>query len=247
LAAAAQQIDVAAAQKRFQDLYAAGNYSAALAEAQKAEAAAKRGGTNNFAYVSALNDLARAHQALGRYGEAASMFKQVVGTLQRNLPPTDIRVAQPLANPGHGVSAAGHPPTPSGCTSKRSTSRPRRRASNPPSPCSRAISATSTEPGATIGRGAVQARARHRGRPAAEQPPGGLILNNLTRSTDQAVRRGGGRGRRALAIREKALGEPSRRGRDPQQPGAPVRATRPLRRGRRVVPALDRIWERRWA
>src|SRR4051812_13281038 len=30
----AQQIDVAAAQKRFQDLYAAGDYSAALAEAQ---------------------------------------------------------------------------------------------------------------------------------------------------------------------------------------------------------------------
>ena len=53
----AQQIDVAAAQKRFQDLYAAGDYSAALAEAQKTEAAAKRSGTNNFTYVSALNDL----------------------------------------------------------------------------------------------------------------------------------------------------------------------------------------------
>ncbi len=95
---AAQQIDAAAAQKRFQDLYAAGNYSAALAEAQKAEAAAKRAGTNNFAYVSALNDLARAHQALGRYGEAAGMFKQVLGTLQKNLPAGDLRLAQPLAN-----------------------------------------------------------------------------------------------------------------------------------------------------
>ena len=94
----AQQIDVAAAQKRFQDLYAAGDYSAALAEAQKTEAAAKRSGTNNFTYVSALNDLARAHQALGRYPEAAGMFKQVVGTLQKNLPPTDPRLAQPLAN-----------------------------------------------------------------------------------------------------------------------------------------------------
>ena len=96
--AVAQQIDVAAAQKRFQDLYAAGDYSAALAEAQKTEAAAKRGGTNNFAYVSALNDLARAHQALGRYAEAAAMFKQVLGTLQKNLPPNDQRLAQPLAN-----------------------------------------------------------------------------------------------------------------------------------------------------
>ena len=98
LRATAQPNDVAVAQKRFQDLYAAGDYSAALAEAQKNEAAAKRGGTNNFAYVSALNDLARAHQALGRYGEAAGMFKQVVGTLQKNLPPGDARLAQPLAN-----------------------------------------------------------------------------------------------------------------------------------------------------
>ena len=98
LQAVAQQIDVAAAQKRFQDLYAAGDYSAALAEAQKTEAAAKRGGTNNFAYVSALNDLARAHQALGRYGEAAGMFKRVLCTLQKNLPPGDARLAQPLAN-----------------------------------------------------------------------------------------------------------------------------------------------------
>ena len=98
LQGAAQQSDIAAAQKRFQDLYAAGDYSAALAEAQKNEAAAKRGGTNNFAYVSALNDLARAHQALGRYAEAAGMFRQVVGTMQKNLPPGDPRLAQPLAN-----------------------------------------------------------------------------------------------------------------------------------------------------
>src|SRR3954447_22443856 len=81
--AVAQPIDVAAAQKRFQDLYAAGDYAAALAEAQKTEAAAKRAGTNNITYVSALNDLARANQALGRYGEAAAMFKQVVAALQK--------------------------------------------------------------------------------------------------------------------------------------------------------------------
>jgi CHAT domain-containing protein/lipopolysaccharide biosynthesis regulator YciM len=95
---AAQQTDTAVSQKRFQNLYAAGNYSAALAEAQKAEAAAKRGGTNNFAYVSALNDLARAHQALGRYAEAAGMFKQVLSILQKNAPPTDPSVGQALAN-----------------------------------------------------------------------------------------------------------------------------------------------------
>ncbi|MGE0034854.1 MAG: tetratricopeptide repeat protein [Xanthobacteraceae bacterium] len=96
--AAAQQFDIGAAQKRFQALYVAGDYTGALAEAQRNEAAAKRGGTNNLAYVLALNDLGRANQALGRYNDAARMFKQVLGTLQRNVPPTDPRVAQLQAN-----------------------------------------------------------------------------------------------------------------------------------------------------
>jgi CHAT domain-containing protein/Tfp pilus assembly protein PilF len=96
--AAAQQIDIADAQKRFQGLYAAGNYAAALAEAQKTEATAKRGGTGNITYILALNDLARAHQALGHYGDAARMFKQVLDALQKNIPPTDPRLAQALAN-----------------------------------------------------------------------------------------------------------------------------------------------------
>ena len=96
--AAAQEVGIAAAQRHFQELYAAGNYSAALAAAQSTEAVAKRRGTNNITYISALNDLARAHQALGHYGDAAAMFKQVLGALQKNIPPSDPRVAQALAN-----------------------------------------------------------------------------------------------------------------------------------------------------
>jgi CHAT domain-containing protein len=96
--AMAQQVDVAASQKRFQERYASGDYVGALVEAQKAEAATKRGGTNNYAYVLALNDLARAQQALGRYDEAAVMFRQVLDILQKNVSPTDARVAQVLAN-----------------------------------------------------------------------------------------------------------------------------------------------------
>jgi CHAT domain-containing protein/Tfp pilus assembly protein PilF len=96
--ASPQQSDLAASQKRFQDLYAAGNYAAAFAEAKKAEAAARRSGTNNFAYVSALNDLGRAHQALGNYADAAKMFKQVADALRKNLPAADPRIAQALAN-----------------------------------------------------------------------------------------------------------------------------------------------------
>jgi CHAT domain-containing protein/Tfp pilus assembly protein PilF len=96
--AAAQTIDIGAAQKRFQQLYAAGNYSGAFAEAQATEAAARRAGTNNITYILALNDLARAHQELGHYADAVSMFKRVLDTLQKNVPPTDPKVAQALAN-----------------------------------------------------------------------------------------------------------------------------------------------------
>jgi CHAT domain-containing protein/Tfp pilus assembly protein PilF len=95
---AAQTIDIAAAQKRFQDLYAAGNYSAALAQAQSTEAAARRAGTNNLTYVLALNDLARAHQELGHYADAVGMFKQALAAMQKNLPPSDPRISQVLAN-----------------------------------------------------------------------------------------------------------------------------------------------------
>jgi CHAT domain-containing protein/Tfp pilus assembly protein PilF len=96
--AMAQQVNIMASQKRFQELYSAGEYTAALAEAQKTEAAAKRSGTNNITYVLALNDLARAHQGLGNYVTAASMFNQAVSALQKNVPPDDPRLGQVLAN-----------------------------------------------------------------------------------------------------------------------------------------------------
>lgn len=95
---AAQPIDIAAAQKRFDDLYATGRYQAALTEALKTEAAAKRGGGNTLSYVLALNDLGRAYQALGRYGEAERAFRQVVETLKRNVPPNDAKLIQATAN-----------------------------------------------------------------------------------------------------------------------------------------------------
>lgn len=96
--AIAQKADLATEQKHFQDLYAAGKYSDAFAAAQATEAAARRRGTNNIAYILALNDLARAHQALGHYADAAAMFRQVLDALQKNVPPLDPRVAQALAN-----------------------------------------------------------------------------------------------------------------------------------------------------
>ena len=104
--AVAQPDDVAVAQKRFQDLYAAGDYAAApFAGAQKNGAAAKRGGTSNFAYVSALNDLARAHQALGRYGGRPGCSKRVLGTLQKRISRTSVPPGPAARQPGHGVAS----------------------------------------------------------------------------------------------------------------------------------------------
>jgi len=95
---AAQPADTQAEHRRFQDLYSAGDYSAALVEAQKNEANAKRGGTNNIAYISALNDLARAHYQLGHYADAAKMFQQVVNALQKNIPQNDPQLLQAKNN-----------------------------------------------------------------------------------------------------------------------------------------------------
>jgi CHAT domain-containing protein/Tfp pilus assembly protein PilF len=96
--AAAQKIDIEAAQRRFTELYTAGKFSEALVQAQSTEAAARRAGTNNITYILALNDLARAHQELGHYGDAVTMFKQVLDALQKNVPPADPRTGQALAN-----------------------------------------------------------------------------------------------------------------------------------------------------
>ena len=98
--AVAQHVDIAAAQKHFQELYTAGNYATAFVEAQKTEALAKRWGANSITYISALNDLARAHQMLGSYGQAAALFKRVLDALKRNIPASDPRLAQALANLG---------------------------------------------------------------------------------------------------------------------------------------------------
>ncbi len=85
-------------QQRFQELFSAGNFKAALTEAQKNEAAAKRQGTNNINYVSALNDLARAHFQLGDYDASAKMFQRVVDALQKNIPANDPRLLQSKNN-----------------------------------------------------------------------------------------------------------------------------------------------------
>ncbi len=92
------QGNISAAQKRFQQFFAAGKYQDAFAQATRTERQARRGGTNSFTYVLALNDLGRAQQALGQYPEAAQSFERVISILRRNVPANDPNLIQVNAN-----------------------------------------------------------------------------------------------------------------------------------------------------
>src|SRR3989442_2795797 len=74
--AAAQQDELDAMVKRHSQFMSAGNYAAALAEAQKYEAAVKaRLGVNHVKYAGALVYLGNVTQAQGNYAEAAEFYK----------------------------------------------------------------------------------------------------------------------------------------------------------------------------
>jgi CHAT domain-containing protein/tetratricopeptide (TPR) repeat protein len=101
LPASFAQVDIAAQRKRLADLYAAGQYAAALVEAQRFEANVKRrGGTNQPAYVTALSLLGVAHGRLGRYEDAARAFKQALDIIERNVRPDDPTLAVFLGDLG---------------------------------------------------------------------------------------------------------------------------------------------------
>src|SRR5436190_1476634 len=69
--ALAQQCDLNAIQNRFNELYTAGNYPAALVEAQKLEAGVKaRLGVNHRSYAVALGSLGIVYHAQGKYADA---------------------------------------------------------------------------------------------------------------------------------------------------------------------------------
>ena len=75
--ASAQQSDPRAIHKRMVQLHAAGNYAAALVEAQKYEAAVKaRVGTSHRAYGGALHNLAIIYHAQGQHAQAEEHYKR---------------------------------------------------------------------------------------------------------------------------------------------------------------------------
>ena len=97
--AAAQQGDLNAILKRFSELYAAGNYPAALVEAQKLEARVKaRFGVNHANYGIALNNLAVVYETQGKYAEAERLFKRALAIREKALGARPPRCGQTLNN-----------------------------------------------------------------------------------------------------------------------------------------------------
>jgi tetratricopeptide (TPR) repeat protein len=81
------QSDLEAYVRRYDELFEAGSYDAALAEARKFEAAARgRYGTQHEAYAGALFLEARALYVLGKYPEAEKLYKQALPIFERAKP-----------------------------------------------------------------------------------------------------------------------------------------------------------------
>jgi tetratricopeptide (TPR) repeat protein len=82
--AAAQQDNKEAVLKRFKERYAAGDYEAALLEAQTLERMIKaRYGVNHANYAVVLNNLAIVYSAQGKYPEAEELLKRDLAISER--------------------------------------------------------------------------------------------------------------------------------------------------------------------
>jgi CHAT domain-containing protein/Flp pilus assembly protein TadD len=98
-AAAQRADDLNAIFKRYIEFYSVGNYPAALIEAQKFEAGAKaRFGVNHANYAQALNNLAVAYKAQGKYGESEGIHQRALAIREKALGVSDLKVAESLNN-----------------------------------------------------------------------------------------------------------------------------------------------------
>ena len=97
--AAAQQTDLNAILRRSNELHAAGNYPAALVEAQKLEAAVKaRFGEKHAIYAMALINLAHVYQSQSNYGEAEGLYRRALTITEKALGENHPDVAMALNN-----------------------------------------------------------------------------------------------------------------------------------------------------
>ncbi len=94
---AAQQTDLSAVEKRYQELFAKRDYAAALAEAQKLEADAKaQFGDQHLTTARAHDMQAEVYFAQARYPEAEALWRRVLAIREPALGPTDPQVAGSL-------------------------------------------------------------------------------------------------------------------------------------------------------
>ena len=211
--AATQQGDLDAIDKRFSDLYAAGNYAAALVEAQKAEALVKaRFGVNHANYGIALNNLAIVYQSQGKYADAEGLYKRALAIREKALGAGHPDVADTLNNLANVYRDQGNTPTPRGSTSARWRSTRRRSAPATPTwlrPSTTWPSCTSRKASTPTPRGSTSARWRSREGTRRRPPRRGSDPQQPGHRVPGArqVRRRRGLHKRALAIREKALGD----------------------------------------
>src|SRR5262245_18576301 len=91
--------DLKAMLERSSKFRASGNYAAALAEAQKLEAAVKmRFGTNHENYAVALNTLANVYESQGKYAEAEAYNTRALAIVEARLGKEHLEVATTLNN-----------------------------------------------------------------------------------------------------------------------------------------------------
>jgi tetratricopeptide (TPR) repeat protein/CHAT domain-containing protein len=95
--APAQQADLGTIYQRYYEFYAGGNFTAALIEAQKYEAAIKaRFGTNHANYAGALANLARVYEPLARHSDAEELHKRALAIREQALGASHPDVANSL-------------------------------------------------------------------------------------------------------------------------------------------------------
>jgi CHAT domain-containing protein/tetratricopeptide (TPR) repeat protein len=98
-AAAQSNSDLAAMSRQARDFVRSGNYTQAVAVAQRAIAQAERQfGPNHLQVAGPLNDLAIAYNALGRHAEAEPLYKRSLAIYEKALGPNDASVATLINN-----------------------------------------------------------------------------------------------------------------------------------------------------
>jgi CHAT domain-containing protein/Tfp pilus assembly protein PilF len=104
----AQPADLNAMLNQFNEYFAAGDYPAALVEAQKMERLAKaRFGANHINYAVALNNLANVNAQLGKYADAEGLLLRSLAIAEKTLGASHPAVGQTLHNLGNVYQEQG--------------------------------------------------------------------------------------------------------------------------------------------